>query len=118
MHELEVTKSILDVVLRHAGKNGVSKVTGVTLLVGELALSALEEVWMQKYFDYLSKNTIAAGAKLHIESAPAVFGCQECGREFSVAVQDIDQACCPDCNGKKLKLISGREYFIKNLEVV
>ena len=116
MHELAVTESILNVVLKHAQKNGVRQVLGIALRVGEL--SDLEDEWIQRYFDYLSKDTLAAGAKLNIERVPVVFRCEPCGHDFPVRIRDIDQVRCPLCQGEKMTLVSGREYFIKNIEVI
>ena len=50
MHELQVTESILDIVLRHAEANQVNKILSIQLKVGEL--SDLEDEWIQRYFDY------------------------------------------------------------------
>lgn len=116
MHELAVTESILKVVLKHASLNGVRRVLGVALRIGEL--SDLEDEWLQRYFDYLSKDTPAAGARLRIERVPVVFRCAPCGHDFPVKVREIDRVRCPRCGGERMTLISGREYFIKNIEVI
>ncbi len=57
MHELQVTERILDIVVKHAEANSVQKVLSIQLRIGEL--SDLENEWIQKYFDYLSKDTVA-----------------------------------------------------------
>jgi len=116
MHELAVTKSILDIVLRHAVANGVEKIMAVQLRVGEL--SDLEDEWMQNYFDYLSKETIAEGARLKIERTPVVVRCDNCSHEFRVNMKETKDIVCPECGGTKSQLLSGREYFIKNIEVI
>jgi hydrogenase nickel incorporation protein HypA/HybF len=59
MHELPITESILKIVLKHAEMNSARKVITVHLQVGKL--SDLEDDWIQRYFDYLSKGTIAEG---------------------------------------------------------
>lgn len=116
MHELPVINSILSVVLKHATANMVRKVVTIYLQVG--ALSDLEDEWMQKYFDHLSKNSIAEGARLEIERIPAVMGCLDCGASFEINVKDGTKPVCPECGGSRHNLISGREYFIKNMEVL
>ncbi len=80
MHELAVTESLLQVVLRHAGEGGAGKVVSVSVRVGEL--SDLVNEWMQRYFDYLSRGTIAEGALIRIERIPATFRCGGCGDVF------------------------------------
>jgi hydrogenase nickel incorporation protein HypA/HybF len=116
MHELPVTESILSIVLKHAEKNKVKRVVTISLRVGEL--SDLEDEWIQRYFDYLSKGTLAEGAKLEIERSPVVLQCGECGMSFHVNFREVKEVMCPQCSGRKNTLAAGREYFIKNIAVV
>ena len=116
MHELQVTERILDIVLKHAETNNVEKVMSIQLRIGEL--SDLEDEWIQKYFDYLSKDSLAAGAKLRIERTPVVMECDECAHSFEVNIKEIKEIQCPQCENKKCTLRSGREYYIKDMEVM
>ena len=116
MHELQVTERILDIVVKHAEANSVQKVLSIQLRIGEL--SDLENEWIQKYFDYLSKDTVANGAKLRIERAPVVMQCDECAHSFEVNIKEIKEIQCPECDNKKCSLVSGREYYIKDMEVM
>ncbi|MFP4532130.1 MAG: hydrogenase maturation nickel metallochaperone HypA [Desulfobacterales bacterium] len=115
MHELPVTERILNIVLKHAERNRVSQIISITLTVGEL--SELEDEWIQHYFDYLSKDTIAAGAKLKIERTPIVIRCNACGRSESVSKAKLGEMVCPQCGASAdFTLVSGREYYIKEME--
>lgn len=116
MHELPVINSILKVVLKHAVDNNVNKVVAVHLQVGEL--SDLEDKWMQQYFDHLAKGGIAEGALLKIERIPVVMKCNDCGMSYTIKVKEDKTIICPECNSEKNTLVSGREYFIKNLEAI
>lgn len=116
MHELPVINSILKVVLKHAVDNNVKKVVAVHLQVGEL--SDLEDKWMQQYFDHLAKGGIAEGARLEIERTPVVMKCAECEMSYVVDLKQDKAMVCPECGSKKNTLISGREYFVKNLEAI
>lgn len=116
MHELPVINSILKVVLKHAAANQVTRVLAVHLQVGELC--DLEEKWMQDYFDYLSKGGVAEGARLVVERTPVVMKCSACGASFTVERHSAAPPSCPVCKGEKYAMISGREYFIKNMEAV
>ncbi len=116
MHELPVMNSILAVVLKHAASNQVKKVVAIHLQVGEL--SDLEDAWMQQYFDYVSKGSLAEGAVLKIERIPVVMRCSACGHSFRINVKDGMKPLCPECGGDKHSLVSGREYLIKNMEVL
>lgn len=116
MHELQVTQRILDIVLRHAQTNGVNKVISIQLKIGEL--SDLEDEWIQKYFDYLSKDTIAKSAKLKIERTPVIMKCDDCKHSFKINIKEMKDIQCPECANTKCTLTSGREYYIKDMEVI
>jgi hydrogenase nickel incorporation protein HypA/HybF len=49
-----------------------------------------------------------------IETPPVRFRCSDCAHEFSA---DDVQFSCPSCGGTRIKLISGDELEIVNLEV-
>ena len=116
MHELPVTKSILNIVLRHADANGVGKVVAIDLSIG--ALSDLEPEWLQSYFDHLSRGTVAEGARIEVERTPVVFRCGTCECDFPADLKTIRDVLCPSCGGKDLSLVSGREFFVKEIEVL
>ena len=116
MHELSVMEGILNVVLKHARQHEVQRVVAVSLRIGEM--TDLVDEWMQRYFDYLSDKTVAAGAVLKIERVPVVFACESCGTDYPVDIREARDPACPACGGKKARLKSGREFFIKNIEVM
>ncbi len=114
MHELPVTQSILDIVLKHAKMNGVKKIHAINLNIGEL--SDLQDEWIQRYFDYISKGSLAEGAKLKIERIPVVFRCNACTESFQVRVREMKDITCPSCGKNDFTLVSGREYYIRDME--
>ncbi len=116
MHELQVTERILDIVLKHAAGQDVSRIVTIRLRIGEL--TDLEDEWIQRYFDYLSRGTIAQNAKLAIQRAPIVLECESCARRFEVRRGELGEAACPECEDSECRLVSGREYLIENIEVM
>ncbi|MBU2514913.1 hydrogenase maturation nickel metallochaperone HypA [bacterium] len=116
MHELPVTERILDVVIAHAERKQVQKIVGINLRVGEL--SDLEDEWIQHYFSYLAKDTVAAEARLKIERVPVVMKCNSCSNSFQIDIKEMKEIQCPQCEGKKCSIVSGKEYYIKDMEVV
>jgi hydrogenase nickel incorporation protein HypA/HybF len=116
MHELPITENILNVVLRHAQSDNVRKVMTVHMRIGKL--SDLTEEWLQRYFDYLSKGTVAEGAKLVIERTPVVVKCNACSTSYEINMTGMKEMLCPACGAKGGTLVSGREYHIKELEVI
>ena len=115
MHELPITESILKIVLKHAGTNNVRQVMSINLQVGKL--SDLEDEWIQRYFDYLSKGTVAQGAKLKIERTPIMVQCNACSTSYEAEAAKLSDIVCPNCGKKESTLLSGREYYIKEMEV-
>jgi len=116
MHELSVTESILSIVIKHAEKHHVEKVVTIHLKIGEL--TDLVDEYIQHYFDYLSKGTIAEGAMLNMERSPVVFQCTDCKTTFQVSLKDSGKIVCSQCGGAKVALVSGREFYIKQIEVI
>ena len=115
MHELFVTKSIYQIALKHAQKNNVARVLSLYLEIG--ALSDLQNEWLQRYFDRLSRGTILEGARLNISRVPAIFHCQQCRGTFEIAsLLDTDLS-CQHCHSQEVRLVSGKEYHVKNMEV-
>ena len=113
MHELPVMNGILKVVLKHATANRVSKVVAVQLRVGRL--SDLKEKWMQHYFDYLTQGSVAEGARLEIEWGEVVMRCSTCAKEFQTEPEASSFGICPHCEGEGGEILSGKEYYVKNM---
>jgi hydrogenase nickel incorporation protein HypA/HybF len=116
MHELPVTKSICDIVLRHAANNEVTRVLSVTLEIS--ALSDLQGEWLQRYFDRLSCGTVAEKARLDVDRVPAVFRCKHCQGSLEVHSLIHDDLICGLCGSGDLVLVSGRQYMVKRIEVI
>lgn len=116
MHELPIVNSILQIVLKHATAHKVKKVLAIHIQVGEM--SDLEDEWMQKYFDYLAKDDIVKGARLVIERVPVVMQCLDCSLSYEVDMKKDQEMACPECGSVNAAIVSGREYFIKNLEAI
>jgi hydrogenase nickel incorporation protein HypA/HybF len=114
MHELPVTKSILGIVLRHAEANGVDRVRAIDLSIG--ALSDLEAEWLQRYFDHLSRGTVAQGAKLRVRRSQLGFLCDTCSLGFSSAREELDEIECPGCGSTEASVVSGTGYTVESME--
>jgi hydrogenase nickel incorporation protein HypA/HybF len=112
MHEMSVTENMLDVVLRHAARNGADRVTRINLVLGEF--STVMEASVQFYFDIISKDTVAEGAELNFRKTKLIASCSDCGSEFEVVEYDFT---CPSCKGSETEIISGREFQVESIEI-
>ena len=112
MHELALTEGIIAIVEQEGKKSGFSRVLEITLKVGEF--SGVIPECLREFFPIASKGTLAEGAALSITPVPAAFRCQSCGFEGPLPRHT---ACCPDCGGSAIRMVSGREFFVENLKV-
>ncbi|SDP58610.1 hydrogenase maturation nickel metallochaperone HypA [Desulforhopalus singaporensis] len=114
MHELPVTEKILETALAHAEQHGLSRIHSITLKIGEL--TDLEDRWLNHYFDYLSKDTIAAGAHLVVIRVPIVLKCNVCQTRCETTKEKMADEKCPHCGAEqRFSILSGREYFIEEM---
>jgi hydrogenase nickel incorporation protein HypA/HybF len=114
MHELAVTKSILKLALEHSAQKGATKILAIHLLVGEMR--NIEEPWIQRYFDYISKGSSAENAKIKITKVSVVFFCNKCRQNFTANIRIDQKIVCSNCGSFEYDLISGRELVIEKLE--
>ena len=112
MHELSITQSMFDIVLKQAAEAKAKKVTAINLVIGEMTGVVADCV--QFYLDFMSKGTIAEGAKLSIRMVPAKATCRDCHYTFEVKEM---QWVCPICGSVNLDLIAGKELLVESIEV-
>jgi len=112
MHEFGVTESIVSIVLSKAKEARAHRITEINLVVGEL--SGFVPDCIQFYFDFVSKDSIAEGATLRFELAPAEIRCRNCGTIFHP--QDTSWN-CPKCQGQNVEMTGGRELYVRSMEV-
>ena len=115
MHELSVTRNILEIVLAHAQRVDAQRVTEVVLRVGEL--NDLEAPWIQRYFDFLSDGTLAQGARIVVRTIPIVVECSECGEETRITREQMAGFKCPTCGSDSAQMVAGREMAIDRIEI-
>jgi hydrogenase nickel incorporation protein HypA/HybF len=109
MHELSVTQSILDIAVRNAGSR---KVKQINLVIGQF--SSIVDDSVQFYWDFVSKGTVAEGARLHFERIPGEMTCQQCGHRFRPTDETFD---CPSCSGPFVKITKGEEFQVESIDV-
>lgn len=109
---MPVTISILSIVLEHAKTVQASKISRIHLTIGEL--SGIVPEYIQLQFDFLSKDTAAAGASLSFLQPPAKLRCRSCATIFSPHNRNW---ICPNCCEQKIEIVSGRECFVESIEV-
>jgi hydrogenase nickel incorporation protein HypA/HybF len=112
MHEVGIMESALDAVRREAAAHGATSVTRIVLRIG--AISGVEPDALRFAFEAVSPDTLAAGARLEIETIPARAHCGACQREFVIEQGFIFT--CPNCGAFSGDVRSGRELELARLE--
>lgn len=111
MHELAIAESLLEIVLEEGRRHNLQKVSIIRLQIGAMAGVIPEALSFS--FEMISRDTIASGASLEIETIPVTARCSSCGERFDV--ENLVYL-CTRCGKPDLKLISGRELSLVNLE--
>jgi hydrogenase nickel incorporation protein HypA/HybF len=112
MDGMTVTREVLKKLIEKAQSEGANKIVRVVLEVGEM--SGLDSRELYKYFDILSRDTLAEGANLSITEIPLTVRCLSCSDEF---VASGFKMTCPDCGSVASELVSGNELRVKEMEV-
>ena len=112
MHELPITQSMLEIISNKCKEVQASKVTQISLVVGELSGAVPDCI--EFYFDSLSKETVAEDAVLDIKSTTAQLRCRTCSTTFS---PQNSQWACPKCQSLSIEIVGGRELYIESIEV-
>ncbi len=112
MHEVAITRHLIQLVQAHASEASTSKVRQINLIVGELSGYVCECV--QTYFDLLAKGTVMEAARLSFETVPATGQCRDCNETFVI---EQSKWICPKCNGTRIQLAGGNELLVDSIEV-
>jgi hydrogenase nickel incorporation protein HypA/HybF len=121
MHEASITEAMLDLALKYAQGQ---RITDIYLQVGRMSFVVPECV--EFYFEYLSRGTVAEGARLHFETAPLEMTCTDCGRKADLSewadeqprammVQALARGC--QCGSSNLRVTGGTGFEMVSLGV-
>jgi hydrogenase nickel incorporation protein HypA/HybF len=112
MHELAITRSLLEIALDKAGQAKATRIGSIRLRIGRLSGYVPEAV--EQNFRMLTPGTLAEGAALELEWMPLRCRCRQCGREHDATPEDCS---CPGCGAADFTITGGREMFIESMEV-
>lgn len=112
MHELALTENIVDIIGEEARRQGFGRVRVVRLEIG--AFAHVEPDALRFCFDAVARGTAAEGAALDIMRAPGEAWCPDCAKTVPLAARFSP---CPRCGGRHVRITSGDELRIRELEV-
>ncbi|MEG0978917.1 MAG: hydrogenase maturation nickel metallochaperone HypA [Oscillospiraceae bacterium] len=110
MHELSVVIQVVETVEKFAVENELESIESLVLQIGEL--STMIPMYVEECFPMAAEGTILQDAKLEIEVIPGIVCCDDCGKEFNLLENNGK---CPNCIDSHWELVSGREFFIKEI---
>ncbi len=110
MHELGIMIEVVKTVERFAEENGISKIDTLVLQIGEL--SSVVPRYLQACYPAAVNGTMLEQTKLKIDIIPGNCRCFQCNKLFNYIK---NKGKCPDCGSSDLELLSGREFYIKEI---
>ncbi len=109
---MALAEGVLQLIEDAAHQQEFKKVTTVWLEIGQL--SGVEIEAMSFCFDAVTRDSIAAGARLEIIALPGSGWCMACSE--TVPMTELFGE-CPQCGGYQLQVTGGTEMRVKELEV-
>jgi hydrogenase nickel incorporation protein HypA/HybF len=125
MHELAISRAIVEAAARHAEGRPVS---AVHVKVGAMRQAVPDS--LEFYFGLVSRDTACAAARLEMEPVAALLRCPDCGREWDPAppplaehgelpgagLPALPSFGCPAC-GAGGEVVAGGELEVDWIEV-
>ena len=113
MHEYPLTLNIIEIASGYAAREN-ARVRKINLVIGEA--SGILGDSIRLYFGEIACGTICEGAEIDIERVKPLLRCNICGRMFQR--KPFTFACAePGCPGDGIPTETGREFYIKSVEV-
>ena len=110
MHELGVIIEVVKTVERFAEKNSVKQIDTLVLQIGEL--SSMIPQYIESCYPAAVDGTLLENTKLKIEVLPGNGMCRECGKVFNLLQS---KGKCTGCGAGDFKILSGKEFMIKEI---
>jgi hydrogenase nickel incorporation protein HypA/HybF len=112
MHEVSLIESVVALVEDERKRQNFARVNMIRLRVG--ALGHAEPDALRFCFDAVIRGTVADGARLEIEMVPGEGECFDCGQCVRM---DDRFAACPLCGNTRVRITTGDELRLTELEV-
>ena len=110
MHELGIIHQIIKTVDEVKNEQSLKDVEAIVLQIGEMSdviPEYLTEAWLN-----IKDNCGYNDTRLEIERIKARARCLNCG--YTCDIRNMSTS-CPQCSGEDFKIISGKEFLIKEI---
>ena len=112
MHELSIAISIVDIASKQAKAASATVVSRVELDIG--TVSGIEYESLNFALNMAVKDTMLEGTEFIINRIEPLCECQACNHLYT---PDGLFGQCPECNGRDIQVIKGKELQIRSLLV-
>ena len=112
MHELSVAEEIINIANQYLPVENNTEVLSVKVEIGKLSNILPDS--LEFCYDALIGDTKLKGSKLIIEEIPVTVKCDDCKR--TTVIEHIIFE-CKNCKSSKVKLITGNELKVTELEI-
>jgi len=113
MHELAICRALLDEVKKVARDQQAERIASIHVRIGPLA--GVEPALLESAYGLASAGTVAAGARLVLETSGVRVRCLQCGTDSDVPSNALS---CPSCGHWRTRLVSGDELVLASVELV
>lgn len=111
MHELAIAQSLLEIIVDESNRHGLQRINKVKLQIGKFAAVVPESLTF--CFELVSRDSVASGALIEIETVGITARCEKCDLSFDIEDRVF---LCPRCGEPALELLSGRELSVTSIE--
>lgn len=116
MHEMSLTRNVVDIVLEEARAANAVEVRSVTVVIG--ALRDIVEDMFEGLFAHLARGSVAESAELQLIRVPVTVKCRNCSMVYRLDIRDESTYICPSCHQRDYSLNSGMEFYVGDIGIV
>jgi hydrogenase nickel incorporation protein HypA/HybF len=114
MHEVSIAAGMIEEIARIASENKAKKIISVNLKIGKRSGIVIDSLMFA--FDAIKmEHPFLSSTDIVIEEIPLRYLCRNCNAEFRT--DDVYFPSCPICSSCGLRLLSGEEMDIENMEI-
>ncbi|PLX92110.1 MAG: hydrogenase maturation nickel metallochaperone HypA [Desulfuromonas sp.] len=112
MHELGITRSIVEIAEENARRQGAQRVLSVTIEIGDLAGVIPDSVAF--CYEVCCEGTLLAGSELLIRQVKGKGRCRDCGADIDLDTTTFN---CSTCGSYALERLQGEELRVIEMEI-
>jgi len=113
MHELSIAQSLLKIAVDNCKKEGYKGIELIKVKIGRA--SGIMPDALSFAFDAVKIDTIAEKATLTIDEIPVSGFCESCKNSFTV--DEAFVLFCPRCGGVSIRVETGHELHVYEMDV-